>query len=321
MIANGRKWNYAVYVKIILPHSDWRGLEVEPNITELSPLICRHLYRLSVVSPFCSGIIILTYALQSTGDAHGRAPRPQEQGPEAAWNAESQAPAGSRSSLPGQRVFRSARPCPGEVRDASPRAGRGDVGDGGGQGVRLLAGGVLPGLGGLSASGAGGPAPAAPRAQEAPQAHRRCSAIPRRLPGRRPHVAGANAGAAGSGALGIIGASPQHRAGLGAEGKKGATDRPVVEPDAPEGTWTRRYEDLRLAARDPFGAGRWGLALFTCRGFAAWMRAYPQQDDDPPNPRRPSSTAAPAQMPTFLTGPLVTILANMIFTARQEVLT
>ena len=51
------------------------------------------------------------------------------------------------------------------------------------------------------------------------------------------------------------------------------------------------------------------------------MRAYPQQDDDPPNPRPPSATPSPAKLPTFLSGPLVTILANMVFAARQEVLT
>jgi hypothetical protein len=63
------------------------------------------------------------------------------------------------------------------------------------------------------------------------------------------------------------------------------------------------------------------LTLFTRRGFAAWMRAYPQQDNDPPNPRPSSATTSPAELPTLLSGPVVAILANMVFAARQEVLT
>lgn len=67
--------------------------------------------------------------------------------------------------------------------------------------------------------------------------------------------------------------------------------------------------------------GSWGLALFLRQGLSAWMYAWPQQvGPDPPVPQPAwPSIPCPAVSPSF--GPqLVTVLANMILTARQEVL-
>ena len=67
-------------------------------------------------------------------------------------------------------------------------------------------------------------------------------------------------------------------------------------------------------------AGAWGLALFMRQGMAAWMHAWPQQTgDDPPVPEHAPSVVTPSALPASVSGQLVTVLANMVLTARQEV--
>ena len=68
-------------------------------------------------------------------------------------------------------------------------------------------------------------------------------------------------------------------------------------------------------------SGSWGLTLFTRQGMAAWMHAWPRQvGDDPPHPNsKPPLPSVPSTaLPATLSGQLVTVLANMVFTARQE---
>jgi hypothetical protein len=68
--------------------------------------------------------------------------------------------------------------------------------------------------------------------------------------------------------------------------------------------------------------GSWGLALFMRQGLAAWMHARPRHvGDDPPSSERPPPAATPSALPDSLAGQLVTILANMVLTIRQEILT
>ena len=67
-------------------------------------------------------------------------------------------------------------------------------------------------------------------------------------------------------------------------------------------------------------SGAWGLAMFMRQGLAAWMHAWPRQTgDDPPAHKPTSPTVTPSALPSSLSGQLVTVLANMVFTARQEV--
>jgi hypothetical protein len=67
-------------------------------------------------------------------------------------------------------------------------------------------------------------------------------------------------------------------------------------------------------------SGAWGLAMFMRQGLAAWMHAWPRQDnDDSPASKHTSSTFASSALPTSVSGQLVKVLTNMVFTARQEV--
>jgi len=57
------------------------------------------------------------------------------------------------------------------------------------------------------------------------------------------------------------------------------------------------------------------------QGLIAWMHAWPRQaGDDPPVPKHTSSMVTPSELSSSLSGQLVTVLANMVFTSRQEVL-
>jgi hypothetical protein len=84
-----------------------------------------------------------------------------------------------------------------------------------------------------------------------------------------------------------------------------------------------RYEDLRRSAREGISSitASWGLTLFLRQGLAAWMHAWPRQTgDDPPIPEPASPSAPSSALPTSVSGQLVTVLASMVFTARQEAL-
>jgi len=92
---------------------------------------------------------------------------------------------------------------------------------------------------------------------------------------------------------------------------------------APDDPWVARYEDLRRTAMDGARSpgASWGLALFVRRGLTAWMHAWPQQENDnPPEPRLSSPGDSSLPLPASLTEQLVTVLASMVFTARQELL-
>ena len=72
-----------------------------------------------------------------------------------------------------------------------------------------------------------------------------------------------------------------------------------------------------------WSAGRsWGLALFMRQGLAAWMHAWPRQvGDDPPQPKPTSPGVSSAALPASVSGQLVTVLANMVLAAKQEIFT
>ena len=90
----------------------------------------------------------------------------------------------------------------------------------------------------------------------------------------------------------------------------------------PAGTvadWNNRYEQLRGLVLGGAGSRErgWGAALVMRQGLVAWMRAWPQRIETPPR-RQPRAGAGVPAVPTDA-GPLVTVLAGMIYSARQEV--
>jgi hypothetical protein len=63
------------------------------------------------------------------------------------------------------------------------------------------------------------------------------------------------------------------------------------------------------------------LTLFLRQGLSAWMHAWPQQVGTDPPAAQPAFPNAPSPtISSSLSMQLVTVLVNMILTARQEVL-
>ncbi|HVP11000.1 MAG TPA: hypothetical protein VMV94_07410 [Phycisphaerae bacterium] len=87
------------------------------------------------------------------------------------------------------------------------------------------------------------------------------------------------------------------------------------------GDWTAQYEALRRTAlnRTDSPTAAWGLNLLMRQGLAAWLQACPRPaGSELPAPQLTLSRAPPAALPVPLSSQLVTVLANMVFTARQE---
>ncbi len=83
-----------------------------------------------------------------------------------------------------------------------------------------------------------------------------------------------------------------------------------------------RYEALRRTVTSEIWStsGSWGLTLFLRQGLSAWMHAWPQQVGTNPSAVQPALPSAPSRtVSSSLSMQLVTVLANMILTVRQEV--
>src|SRR5262245_28755509 len=119
-------------------------------------------------------IIIFTH---TNSYAQETDPRPQVPGPSATRLLESSCRRGHRRTVPESRVFRSPRPCSGQVRNAAPSRNRGSAGEPIRRRLWVLPALLLPGAGEFSAGWlAGVDAPEA-RSQESSQAYRRGARI------------------------------------------------------------------------------------------------------------------------------------------------
>ena len=79
------------------------------------------------------------------------------------------------------------------------------------------------------------------------------------------------------------------------------------------------YERLRaLALQSPlYAQGRWGMALFVNRGFAAWLQACEQVL---PARTRSVSSGEPVVLPSSVQGSMVMALAGMVLIYTREML-
>ena len=84
-----------------------------------------------------------------------------------------------------------------------------------------------------------------------------------------------------------------------------------------------QYEALRQEAlrADALGRRGHGLALFICRGMAAWIDALSvlASQPKPVSETRHKSTANWTCLPSSLRSDLTTVLADMVLTCTQEV--
>lgn len=266
------KENYAVYVKEITP----LALELPIGARGSSALklvpIGNSSYAgqsLGLTEKSERNIIIFT---QTSSYAQETATRSQVPVPSATRLLESSFRRGHRRTVPEPRVFRSPRPCSGQVRNAAPGRNRGTAGEPIGSRLRVFQALLLPGAGEFSTGRpAGVDAPEA-GSQESSQAYRRGSRIDPPSPSGRSLVTLGGSGFAYPGALWHRGSSTQHRTRFGAQSKKTAVNEASPPPAAVQ-DWVARYEQLRKDALSQGTGGSFGLVLFLRQGMTAWMRA------------------------------------------------
>ena len=83
------------------------------------------------------------------------------------------------------------------------------------------------------------------------------------------------------------------------------------------------YERLRIRAMDEalYEQGRWGMALFMARGFAAWMHAWtqatPTHDRDRIRSTRVTAANEVVRLPSQVQTQMVSALADMVLDALR----
>jgi len=266
------KENYAAYVKKITPLVPDLPIGA-PDSSALDSMLVGDASDAGSIPGLTEksdwNIIIFT---QTSSNAQETAARPQVPVPSATRLLESSFRRGHRRTVPEPRVFRSPRPCSGQVRNAAPSRNRGSAGEPVSRRLWVLPTVLLPGAGEFSTGRpAGVDAPEA-RSQESSQAYRRGARIYPPSPSARSLVTLGGSGFAYPGTLWHRGSSTQHRTRFGARSKKTAVNEALPPPTAGQ-DWVARYEQLRKDALSQGTGGSFGLVLFLRQGMTAWMRA------------------------------------------------
>src|ERR1051326_4415305 len=223
------------------------------------------------------------------------------------------APRRDRPAVCHRQLLRSQRSCPGQVRDAAPRAERGPLGDGRRNSFRFLTAIVLPSAVCLRGGRTRRPGSPQTRPQASAQADRRGPVLHRRNAPERAIGADTGAGALDPRAFRDESSSTKYRTQLAAASKKTPLNESGAQlrctPDL-----TEQYEQLRreATARSEDGSKGLGLALFLRRGMTAWMQAWAQCTDHvAPNAQSQPATTA-AAVPIDLRAQVATLLAGII---------
>jgi hypothetical protein len=233
-------------------------------------------------------------------------------------NFESTARRSHRSAVCQGQLFRSQGSCPGQIRDAAPRAERGTFSDGRRHDFRLLPALVLPSAIRFRTGWARRPGPPQTRPQTGAQTHRRGPGLHRRDTPERAVPASAGTGALDPRAFRDKGSSAEYRTQLAAASKKTPLNESGGQlrstPDL-----TEQYEQLRREAtsHSEHGGEGLGLALFLRRGMTAWMQAWSQCTEQVPPAAHPQPATA-AIVPIDLRTQIATLLAGIILGPRQE---
>ena len=230
--------------------------------------------------------------------------------PAPAGHAESSPPEGPARELSGQRVLRSGRSAPGQVRDAAAGGRRQTIGQPGGKEFWLFASILLSGTDSISGGGPQRASATQTRAAIGPQADQRTDALCDTTPGGGPGNLQSPTGGSNRAAFRHFGSPSQHRPSVAASKKTPVSPKPDALSLA-DRRLVAAYEELRCQALQGWRRGP-GLALMITRGFRCWMEACshllviecssrPAPADQPQSP-----------MSSGLRGELVILLASML---------
>jgi len=152
-----------------------------------------------------------------TGPTHGR----QRPGTGRARGAQSPSPSCHRRTVSSQRVLRSPRPCPSQVRDAPPGAGRRTDDHGGSYGLRFLTPRFQPGSSDLRRGGIAWAGPQKAGAAACPQALGSRHGVRRPRADKGSNTSRTRVSVHDPETVRIVGSPTQHRTCAGAAHKKG----------------------------------------------------------------------------------------------------
>lgn len=312
-----RKANYAYCVKRNMPHPATAGILARAGKAHYWLIKTPFGWQKVLDNASFWSIIILTVsgALTRGADAEKQS---QTRNLAATGDSQPAARRGHRRTLRRGQLLRSQRSRAGQVRDAPPGAGRGQVGHPCRGRFRFLAAILLPGAVGILAGWTRRPGSAQARPQAGAQAHRRSSDLYRRGASAGPLCSTWRTGAIDSPTIWHDGASTKHRARVTAPSKKTplseSNDEPVVRQDL-----VAHYEQLRRDATGVSARGGegLGLALFLRRGMTAWIQAWSQCTSGvTPQALTQPATTAPGLID--VRAQVVTLLAGIILGLQQE---
>lgn len=315
------KGYYAVNVKFNLPHildlPERKIMHIFPKNTILK----KFFLKIPLDNDAKKGIIYLTIIHLSKGECHGCAKKQKKSGFTNARVSQSSSPTCYQQNFYRQRIFRSPRPCSGQVRDAALCSCRRPYGCSGRLNVWIFQGSFLPDKGRLRARRITGTDPQAPRTQTRAQNYRHSSRFYWQMHDRRQNSTSASIIKTGSKTVWIFDPSPQYRTGSIPATKKRAINNPPIEFSGSCSEWTARYEQLRSTALSAYqsNGGNWGEALLIHHGMVGWMRAWPKEDTQSTTYQPSTPIISRTSIPSSLRNQITVLLANMILNGQREV--
>ena len=229
--------------------------------------------------------------------------------PASAGHAESS----SRSSAPqhfsGQRVFRSARPGAGKVRDAPASGGRQAASQPDCKNVRPLTAVVLSGTSRISGNWSCRTVAAQTRATIRAQVNEPADAVCGATSGGRTGNLQPSTGGTNRTAFRHLGSPAQHRSSVTASKKTSVSAQPTADPFT-DRRLVAAYEELRSQAVQGWRQGP-ALAIMITRGFRGWMEACSQllasEGSRSQGPEAPATS-----MPSSVRSEFLVVLASTV---------
>ena len=316
------KWNYAAYVKAIMPDADCGRRETFVSKSPVESIICLLMLIIERLmrchSPIDPGKYLLTIRRKYIYICHGQKQTFKLKSPKPPAPGQPQPPSGKscRPAVCRLRFFRPARPRSSQVRDGAQGTDRPPNHQWQRRRFRVYPTLVLPGAGSAQVRRSALLGSAKARAAAKTQAQRRGNGIRSRTEIGRSIIAPGRSGASHHGSLWPQGSRAQCRTGARAPGKKTALIGP--DPFANDGA-AAAYEELRghILAGSP-GGQHFGLILLLREGVAVWLERRITAESTAKKLAGPDASSSKSLISEPLQAELVSVLAGLALIDREE---
>jgi hypothetical protein len=316
------KWNYAVYVKAIMPDADCEELEAFASTSPIYSILCLLMLIIERLVrchyPIEPGKYLLTMRRKYIYIGHGQKQTFKLKSRNPPAPGQPQPPPGKSCGSAVRRlgVFRPARPRSGQIRNGAQGAGRPPNRQWQRSFLRVHPTLVLPCAGSAQARRSALLGSTKARAAAQTQAQRRGNGIYSRTEIGRSIIAPNRSGASHHGSLWPQGSRAQCRTGARSPGKKTALIGP--DPFANDGA-AAAYEELRghIITGSP-GGQHFGLILLLREGVAVWLERRITAESMAKKLPGPDASASKSLFSEPLQAELVSVLAGLALIDREE---